>query len=159
MHPIENGKRHRKVHNNYPGFKAKNYFFQSIVIFRAAPKCRWYPQLQGKNARPVLITSDTSQQPLMTVTPACCKLVSETPEKSLPVATGALWWERVSASGAATVFGPLLKRAFHNPHLNKLCSPKAYSLLPEIKSTAQKLWNHAILIYLSDLKEWEAFGY
>lgn len=73
----------------------------------------------------------------MTVTPPCCKSVSGTPKKSLPVATGARWWKRVSASAAAaTVFGPLLKGASHILHLNKLCSPNVYSLLPEVKVTA-----------------------
>lgn len=73
----------------------------------------------------------------MTVTPPCCKSVSGIPKKSLSVATGARWWKRVSASAAAaTVFGPLLKGASHILHLNKLCSPKVYSLLPEVKVTA-----------------------
>lgn len=111
MHPIENRKRHRKVHNNYPGFKAKNDFFQSIVIFRAAPERRWYPQLQGKNARPILITSSTSQYPLMTVTPPYCKLPSGIPKKSLPVVIGARWWKRVSVSAAATVFWTVTERS------------------------------------------------
>lgn len=74
----------------------------------------------------------------MTVTPLYCKLASGIPKKSLPDAARAGWWNRAS-DFAVAVFGLLLKGASLIPHVNKFCSRKAYSLLPEVKFTAYKL--------------------
>lgn len=52
MHSVENGKRHGQVDHNYPGFKAKDNFLQSVVVLRAAAEGRRDPKLQEKGDRP-----------------------------------------------------------------------------------------------------------
>lgn len=48
MHPVENGEGHGQVDHNYPGFKAKDNFLQSIVILGTAAKGRGNPKLKEK---------------------------------------------------------------------------------------------------------------
>ena len=48
MHSVENRKGHGQVDHNYPGFKAKDNFLQSIVILRAAAKGGRDPEEQDE---------------------------------------------------------------------------------------------------------------
>lgn len=48
MHSVENRKGHGQVDHNYPGFKAKDSFLQSVVVLRAAAKGGRDPELQEK---------------------------------------------------------------------------------------------------------------
>lgn len=48
VHPVENGKGHGQVDHNYPGFKAKDNFLQSVVILGTAAKGRGNPKLKEK---------------------------------------------------------------------------------------------------------------
>lgn len=56
MHPVENGEGHGQVDHNYPGFKAKDNFLQSVVILRAAAKGRGDPKLKEKRWPSVTIS-------------------------------------------------------------------------------------------------------
>lgn len=50
MHSVENRKRHGQVDHNYPRFKAKDNFLQSVVVLRAAAEGGRNPKLQEKRS-------------------------------------------------------------------------------------------------------------
>lgn len=48
VHSVENRKRHGQVDHDYPGFKAKDNFLQSVVVLGATAEGRRDPELQEK---------------------------------------------------------------------------------------------------------------
>ena len=82
MHSVENRKGHGQVDHNYPGFKAKDNFLQSVVVLRAAAKGGRDPELQEKRRRSQQLLGGPTQTLVLTWTQG--NRVTPDPEPNRP---------------------------------------------------------------------------